>query len=245
MFKGFTVGAIIPAYNEEPAIYQVVSELKALQQAGVKVFDDIVVCDNGSNDKTAELAKRAGARVIREERRGYGRACLTALLNLNKVDIVIFVDGDGSIHAMDALRVIEKITEGHDLVMGARLSALAEPGALMPHQIYGNRMITFFIYLMWGKRYRDLGPLRAITFNRLAELEMADTSYGWTLEMQIKAIWRKIEVCELPIRYRKRVGKSKISGSVKGSVLAMCKMLGILFVMYGRHLFTRVRERKT
>lgn len=245
MFQGLRVGAIIPAYNEELAIYQVVSELKALPGDDGNLLDDIVVCDNGSTDNTADMARHAGARVVHEARRGYGRACLTALENINDVDIVVFVDGDGSIYAEDVLALIEQFSRGYEFVLGARERHLAEAGALMPHQIAGNRLILFVIYLLWGKRYRDLGPLRAITFNHLADLKMADTSYGWTLEMQIKAIWRKIKVYELPIRYRKRIGKSKISGSVKGSILAMCKMLSVLFSMYVKQLLLRMRETKT
>lgn len=218
MYRGLKVGAVVPARDEERNIGPVVRDLLALRDAaGGRVIDDFVVCDNGSNDRTALRAQEAGARVVRQDRPGYGIACLTALAALAPVDVVLFTDGDGSFVAAQAERLLAEVAGGADLVIGSRVHGSAEPGALSLPQVAGNRVAALLILLLWGERISDLGPYRAIRAASLRRIAMEDRAYGWTVEMQIKAIQHGLRVVETPVdTRRRRYGRSKVGGTVRG-----------------------------
>ena len=183
-----TVGAVVPPRNEERNIGPVVAELLALRDGqGARLIDDVVVCDNGSTDATALRASEAGARVVRQDAPGYGIACLTALAALHPVDVVLFTDGDRSFEAAQGVRLLEAIAGGADLAIGSRVLGRMERGALSVPQIAGNRLAGCLIGLLWGRVVTDLGPYRAIRAEALRRLDMQDRTYGWTVEMQIKA----------------------------------------------------------
>ena len=230
MFRELTVGAVTPAQNEEDNIVPVVEGLIALQnESGHRLVDDIVVCDNNSNDATAERARGAGARVVSQPKPGYGIACLTAIAALNPVDIVLFVDGDQAFDLKQAKYLLEAIADGADLVIGSRVLGRKEPGALSLPQISGNRVAALMIRLLWRQHATDLGPFRAITAKALAELQMRDETFGWTIEMQIKAILLKMKVVEVPVdTLRRKHGKSKIGGTVQGVIGASIGILGMI-----------------
>ena len=213
---------IIPALNEEASIGPL------LQRVPEGVFAAVVVADNGSTDRTAREAEKRGAIVASEPRRGYGGACLRALEAVPAdVEAVVFMDGDGSDDPREAERLLRPIREGRaDLVIGSRVLGREEPGALHSHQRFGNRLATSLLWMMLGHRYTDLGPYRAIRAESLRGLGMTDRGYGWTVEMQIKAVRRGLRVTEVPVSCRSRMaGRSKVSGSVRGSVAAGCKIL--------------------
>jgi glycosyltransferase involved in cell wall biosynthesis len=216
---------IIPALNEAAAIGQVIEEIPRDLAARV------IVCDNGSTDDTAAVARAAGATVVYEAERGYGAACLRAISSLpGDTDIVVFLDADHSDFPEDMPALLAPLLDGSaDLVIGSRTKGKAENGALLPHQRFGNRLATTLIYLFWGVRYSDLGPFRAIRRDALAALDMRDRNFGWTIEMQIKAIQNGLKTVEVPARYRVRIGESKISGTITGSVKAGAKILGCIF----------------
>jgi glycosyltransferase involved in cell wall biosynthesis len=223
------VAVIIPALNEEAAIGGVVAAIPAW-------VDDIVVVDNGSSDATAAMARHRGARVIREPRRGYGAACLAGLAALTDPDIIVFMDGDASdVPSEMALLVDPLIQNQADLVIGSRVLGAREPGALTPQARFGNWLACRLMYLFWGKKYTDLGPFRAIRRRALAALDMQDRDYGWTVEMQVKAVRRGLRVGEAPVSYRRRVGVSKVSGTLRGAMGAGTKILYIIF----REAFSR------
>ena len=183
--------------------------------------------DNGSTDATPRLAREGGALVLREDRRGYGQACLTGLAHLaqDPPDIVVFLDGDHSDFTEDLPALLAPIQSGRaDLVIGDR-TALARPGALLPQQRFGNALATTLIHWQTGTRFRDMGPFRAIRWSALEELEMSDPTWGWNVEMQLRSLGRGLRVCEVPVRYRPRVGDSKISGSLRGSLRAGARIL--------------------
>ena len=230
MYERLTVGAVIPARDEADSIGAVVGELLALRaRAGQAVIDDVVVCDNGSSDATAQRARAAGGRVVVEPTPGYGRACLAALAALRPVDVVLFVDGDQSCEVAQALDLLQGIAAGNDLVIGARVAGRREPGALSPPQIAGNRVASVLIRLLWGRRVTDLGPFRAIRADALRRLDMRDTAYGWTVEMQIKAIQVGLRVVEQPVSSRRRrFGRSKVGGTVRGVIGASAGILGTI-----------------
>ena len=227
---GLRVGAVIPARDEQDNIAVVVGDLRALRgDGGGALIDDVVVCDNGSTDATAQRARAAGARVVSEPTPGYGIACLTAIAALEDVDVVLFVDGDQAFDVRQATRLLEAISEGADLVIGSRVLGRMQPGALSLPQIVGNRVAGALISLLWGQRVTDLGPFRVIRRCALAALDMQDETYGWTVEMQIKAIQRKMRVAEVPVDSRRRPhGKSKVGGTVKGVVGASIGILGMI-----------------
>lgn len=213
---------VIPALNEEAAIGPL------LERVPEGVFAAVVVADNGSGDGTAREAAARGALVVSEPRRGYGSACQRALKALPAdVEAVVFMDGDGSDDPREAERLLRPVREGAaDLVIGSRVLGGQGPAAMRPHQRLGNRMVTGLLWMTLGFRYTDLGPFRAIRAESLRGLEMADTDYGWTVEMQIKAIRRGLRVVEVPVsRHSRAAGRSKVSGSLKGSLAAGCKML--------------------
>lgn len=222
MRAGLRVGCIIPALDEEAAIAKVV--------AGVPGWvDAIVVVDNGSKDRTAERARQAGAIVVAERERGYGAACLAGMAALPPVDIIVFVDGDYSDFPEDMHELVDPIlNDGFDLVVGSRVAGKVEPGALTPQQRFGNWLATRLIRAVWGVAYSDLGPFRAIRRVSLDRLAMADRTFGWTVEMQIKAARIGLRACEVPVRYRRRIGISKISGTLRGTLLAGTRILSII-----------------
>lgn len=208
---------IIPALNEERSIGNVLDEIPP------GTYQQIVVVDNGSTDRTSQVAETHGARVLREPRKGYGNACLQALAHLPpETDVVVFMDADGSDVPAEAPLLLRPLSEGRaDMVLGSRELGRAEPGSLSPHQRLGNRLATWLVRLLFGHRYTDLGPFRAIRTRSLAQLEMQAPNYGWTIEMQIKALQRSLRVEEVPVSYRRRrAGASKVSGNPWGSVAA-------------------------
>ena len=233
MRNGHQVGVIIPALNEELAIGSVVRALPHW-------VDVIIVADNGSSDGTAAVAADAGAIVVGEQRRGYGAACMAALGKLPPVDIVVFVDGDYSDYPEDIADLVDPIVDdGHELVIGSRTLGGAEAGALTVQQRFGNSIATLLIRLFWGVKYSDLGPFRAIRRDALEHLAMNDQNFGWTVEMQVKAAEQGLRVFEVPVRYRRRVGVSKISGTVRGTVLAGSKILSIIVARAVRGMIWR------
>ena len=225
-----TVGAVVPARNEERNVGPVVAELLALRDGqGARLIDDVVVCDNGSTDATALRASEAGARVVRQDAPGYGIACLTALAALHPVDVVLFTDGDRSFEAAQGVRLLEAIAGGADLAIGSRVLGRMERGALSVPQIAGNRLAGCLIGLLWGRVVTDLGPYRAIRAEALRRLDMQDRTYGWTVEMQIKAIQHGLRVVEAPVdALRRRFGRSKVGGTVRGVAGASVGILSMI-----------------
>ena len=220
--SGCRAALIIPALNEEEAIGE------TLARVPPGLFECVIVADNGSTDRTAAVARAKGARVVYEPRRGYGAACLAAIAALPaEVECVVFLQADGSEDPVEAAKLLEPIARGAaDLVIGSRSLGRAEPGALAPHQKFGNRLATFLIRLLYGRRYTDLGPFRAIRRDALERLRMRDRGYGWTVEMQVRALQEGLRVIERPVSYaRRRAGAGKISGSLKASVAAGAKIL--------------------
>lgn len=219
------IAVILPAMNEEASIPLVLGDLPREQLA------EIILVDNGSTDATPRVAAGAGARVVTEPRRGYGSACLAGIAALpDAIDIVVFLDADYSDHPQELNHLVAPIVEDKaDLVLGSRMNARCEPGALLPQARFGNHLATFLIRLFFGHRYRDLGPFRAIRRTSLEALEMVDTNFGWTVEMQIKAIRRGLRIEEIPVSYRKRIGHSKITGTVSGTFKAGYKILATIF----------------
>lgn len=198
----------------------------------------VVVCDNGSSDATAEVARAAGADVVFEPRRGYGAACLRALRELasDPPTVVLFVDADLSDDPADAASLLAPLLEGSaDLVIGSRVLGEAEPGALTPVQRIGNWLAAGLLRRLYGTAATDLGPFRAIRWDALQGLAMRDLDFGWTVEMQVKAARQRLRTVEVPVRYRRRVGRSKISGTIRGSFLAGTKILGTIAADYLRH----------
>lgn len=227
MYRGMTVCGIIPAFNEEKAIGKVVSELLALRaDNGSRLIDQLVVCDNASTDRTADIARLAGACVVHQARPGYGIACLTALAHRQPADVILFIDGDDSCYPQQALTLLDGIAEGDDVAIGSRALGHCEPGALTPAQLWGNRLATFLIRHLWKTRVTDLGPFRAVKNNALETLHMEDKAFGWTVELQVKAIALGMRMNEYPVDAKVRIGQSKISGTVKGTVLAGLGILG-------------------
>jgi glycosyltransferase involved in cell wall biosynthesis len=224
--RALTVDAVIPALDEADSLGAV---LDALPSPPVR---RVVVADNGSTDGTARVAREHGATVVLEPRRGYGAACLKALdaLAADPPDVVLFLDADLSDDPAQAGAVLLPILEGRsDLVVGSRVLGKREPGALSPHARFGNWLATRLLAALYGARYTDLGPFRAIRYDALMALEMKDKDFGWTVEMQVKAARRGLRHTEVPVRYRRRVGRSKISGTVGGSVRAGIKILATVF----------------
>ena len=225
---------IMPALDEERALPLVLADLAPLR--GV-FLDEIVVVDNGSHDRTADIAREAGATLLSEPRRGYGAACLRALGHLRDQppDVVVFMDADHSDDARDLGPVLRPILEeGYDLVIGSRTLGAREPGALWPQARFGNWLATGCIRRRFGFHCTDLGPFRAVRFAALERLGLADRDFGWTLEMQVRALQVGLRVTEVPVRYRRRVGRSKISGTLGGSIRAGTKILLTLWRL--RHL---------
>lgn len=220
MLNNKRVAVLIPAFNEEKSIALVINELPQ------GLVDEIVVVDNGSTDTTREVALRQGAKVVEEYCRGYGAACLKGLASIGEADIVVILDGDHSDYPEQMSRLVEPIAFGNaDLVIGSRVLGLREDGALTPQQYWGNRLAVFLMYLLFGYEFTDMGPFRAIRLENLRNLQMKDKNFGWNVEMQIKAIRRGLKIKEVPVDYRRRVGTSKISGTVSGTIKAGAKII--------------------
>lgn len=222
MRRDAKVSVIIPAVDEEKSIGKVLSAIPDW-------VDDVIVVDNGSRDRTGEVALAHGAQVISEPVRGYGTACLTGISSLDKPDIVVFLDGDFSDHPDEMRYLVDPILEGRaSLVIGSRSLGEREPGALAPQARFGNWLACWMIRMIWKVRFTDLGPFRAISYKTLKSLGMRDPNYGWTVEMQIRAVIRRIPVLEVPVQYRKRLGKSKVSGTVRGVLGAGYKIISTI-----------------
>ena len=218
------VSVVIPALDEEASLPLV---LDALPRDRVR---EIVVVDNCSTDGTARVAAERGARVVAEPVRGYGQACLAGLAALDRPDVVAFVDADFSDHPDELPRILAPILENRaDLVIGSRMLGDRERGAMLPQALFGNRLATLLIRLFWGVRFTDLGPFRAIRADALERIGMRDRDFGWTVEMQIRAAQLGMRCAEVPVSYRRRRGKSKITGTVSGTLRASHKILWTIF----------------
>jgi glycosyltransferase involved in cell wall biosynthesis len=221
------IKVIIPAYNEQDSIAHVINDIP-------EIVDEVIVISNNSTDNTAKNAKDAGATVLSENSKGYGYACLKGMdyisKNAIKPDIVVFLDGDYSDYPEQLTALVAPIiNDNFDFVVGARVKELREPGSMTPQQVFGNWLATFLMKLFFGAKFTDLGPFRAIKYDKLIALNMVDKTYGWTVEMQLKALKQKLSYKEIPMKYRNRIGISKVSGTVKGSILAGVKILGWIF----------------
>jgi glycosyltransferase involved in cell wall biosynthesis len=220
------VDVVIPALDEAASIGRVLADIP---RDSVR---RVVVADNGSRDATADVAARAGAIVVNEPRRGYGSACLAGIAALasDPPDIVVFLDADWSDHPEELPQLVAPIVAGRaELVIGSRLLGRAERGALAPQARHGNRLACFLLGRLYGARFTDLGPFRAIRWTALASLDMRDTNFGWTVEMQLKAARAGLACAEVPVRYRRRIGVSKITGTVSGTLRAGAKILWTIF----------------
>ncbi len=222
MYRGYRIGVVIPALNEGRSIALVVAAIP-------RWVDAIVVVDNGSSDDTASKACAAGATVVVEPTRGYGAACQTGVAALPPSDAIVFLDADFSDDPSEMERLLLPITdEGIDLVIGSRTTGTADPGALTPQQRLGNGLACFLIKQFWGVAWTDLGPFRAIRTTAYQRLGMRDRAYGWTVEMQVKAAALNLRSAEVPVRYRCRIGVSKISGTLSGSIKAGATILTVI-----------------
>ena len=235
MYRNLRVGVVIPALNEEQSIALVVAGLRALRNGDQsKVVDELVVCDNGSTDATAARARDAGAAVVHEPQRGYGKACLAALGALQHPEVVLFIDGDHAFDPAQATTLLDGIADGADLVIGSRALGHTAQQALAPGQALGNRIICAVLRHLWGQRVTDLGPYRAIRAQTLARLNMTDSRFGWTVEMQIKALQLGLKTIEIPVDTQVRIGQSKISGTLRGALLASSGILYMIFKLRWR-----------
>ena len=218
------IAVVIPVFNEQEAIQNVLSDIPRHLDA------DVVVVDNGSTDRTVDLARRMGARIVHEHRRGYGWACLAGIDALDKPDIVVFLDGDYSDYPDEMTRLVEPIVEGRaDLVIGSRTLGTREAGALLPQARFGNWLATWLIRRLFGANFTDLGPFRALTYPALVKLDMQDRTFGWTVEMQVKAALMDFRFLEIPVSYRRRIGVSKITGTISGTIKAGWRILYTIF----------------
>lgn len=221
------IRVIIPAFNEEGSIAKVINDIP-------NHIDEVVVVDNQSTDDTAKEARRAGATVLYEKNMGYGYACLRGLAHLKNLneptDIVVFLDGDYSDYPEQMDSIISPILEKDiDLVIGARTKSRREPGSMTFPQIFGNWLATTLMRLFFNSKFTDLGPFRAIKYEKLLHLNMEDKTYGWTVEMQLKALKQDLSYTEVEIDYRNRIGESKVSGTIEGAFMAGVKILSWIF----------------
>lgn len=222
------VRVIIPALNEEKSIAKVINEIPK------SIVKEIIVCDNGSIDNTGKVAENAGATVLVEHEKGYGASCLKGIDYVNNLDeqtnIIVFLDGDYSDYPEEMSNVIMPILNNNaEMVIGSRALGRKEKGSLTPQQVFGNWLATKMLHMFYGVKFTDLGPFRAITLDALNKLNMQDRNYGWTVEMQIKAAKQNIKSIEVPVNYRNRIGFSKVSGTVKGTIMAGYKIILTLF----------------
>lgn len=221
------IKVIIPAYNEQNSIAKVIAEIPSS-------VSEIIVVNNNSTDNTVPVAQKAGATVLTETQKGYGYACLRGLdyvkQQTDKPDIIVFLDGDYSDYPEELTKIIAPITEQDiDFVIGARVPELREKDAVTPQQVFGNWLACALMKLFFKATYTDLGPFRAIKYNKLLGLNMTDKTYGWTVEMQLKALKQKLSYTEVPVHYKKRIGVSKVSGTIKGTIFAGIKILTWIF----------------
>jgi len=219
---------IIPAFNEENSVQKVIRDIPK------DLVQEVVVVNNNSNDLTSQKAEAAGATVLHESRQGYGFACLKGIeyiKNQNQPpDVVVFIDADYSDHPEEMPLLVAPILRGEsDLVIGSRALGNRERGAMLPQQVFGNWLSTTLLRWFYGTTFTDLGPFRAIRFDSLMAIGMQDQTYGWTVEMQLKAAKLKLRCAEVPVSYRKRIGFSKVSGTVKGTVMAGYKIITTIF----------------
>lgn len=228
MTKSPIIDIIIPAYNEEKSIVHV------LQDIPKHLVRDIIVCNNASTDHTAEVAAENGATVVNQPQKGYGNACLAGLAYVaaktEKPDIIVFLDGDYSDHPEELPSLIAPIlAEKADMVIGSRALGAREAGSMTPQQVFGNWLATRMIRLFFNYTFSDLGPFRAIRYDSLLKIGMIDRNFGWTVEMQVKAAKLKMACTEIPVTYRRRIGVSKVSGTVKGTIMAGYKIILTIF----------------
>lgn len=221
------IKVIIPAYNEEKAIANVIRDIP-------NCVSEIIVISNNSTDNTITVAQNAGATVLSENRKGYGYACLKGLDYISKQeikpDIIVFLDGDYSDYPEELTKLIAPISNDNvDFVIGARVASLREKNSMTPQQVFGNWLATLLMKILFKATFTDLGPFRAIKYDKLLALNMEDKTYGWTVEMQLKALKQKMSYVEIPVRYKNRIGISKISGTVKGTFMAGIKIIGWIF----------------
>ncbi len=221
------INVIIPAYNEENSIAKVIRDIP-------KLVNEVIVISNNSTDNTEKNAKQAGATVLKENRRGYGYACLKGMEYIAdssiKPEIIVFLDGDYSDYPEQLHDIIQPIVDKNiDFVIGSRVKRLREKGSMTPQQVFGNGLATFLMKLFFNAKFTDLGPFRAIKYDKLLALHMEDKTYGWTVEMQLKALKKRYSYTEVPVKYRNRIGVSKVSGTVKGTILAGFKILSWIF----------------
>ncbi len=221
------IKVIIPAYNEQDSIGNVIQDIP-------NIVNEVIVISNNSTDNTEINAKNAGATVLSEIRKGYGYACLKGMNYISKQkhkpDIVVFLDGDYADYPAQLTEIIHPIINNNiDFVVGARVQQLREIGAMTPQQVFGNWLATFLMKLFFGAKFTDLGPFRAIKYDKLLALKMEDKTYGWTVEMQLKVLKQKMSYIEIPVKYRNRIGVSKVSGTVKGTIFAGVKILSWIF----------------
>jgi glycosyltransferase involved in cell wall biosynthesis len=226
--KKVKIRVIIPAFNEQNAVGLVVNEIPK------NWVEEVIVVDNGSSDNTYQVALDNGATALRESRKGYGMACLTGMAHIASSDtfpdIVVFLDGDHSDFPEQLPDLVQPIIDGKaDLVIGSRALGQKEKGSMTPQQIFGNWLATTLIRLFYKVSYTDLGPFRAIRYSDLVALNMQDTNYGWTVEMQLKAAKQKLKTLDVPVNYRQRIGVSKVSGTVKGTIMAGYKIIFTIF----------------
>lgn len=222
------IDVIIPAFNEEKSISSVIGDIPT------GLVREVVVCNNNSTDRTKANALKSGAFVVDEPKKGYGAACLKGMAHIAekeiKPDVVVFLDGDYSDHPEEMHELLKPISdEDYDMVIGSRALGELERGSMQIQQIFGNWLATSLIKLIYGYHFTDLGPFRAIKYPSLLDLEMADKDFGWTVEMQVKAAKMKMKCTEVPVSYRRRIGVSKVSGTVKGTILAGHKILWTIF----------------
>ena len=221
------IKVIIPAYNEADSIAKVINDIP-------NIVNEIIVVSNNSTDNTEVNATKAGATVLQEPRKGYGYACLKGMKYIAnqkiKPEIIVFLDGDYSDFPEQLIELITPIIEENiDFVLGARVKEKREKGSMTPQQIFGNWLATYLMKILFKSSFKDLGPFRAIKYDKLIALKMEDKTYGWTIEMQLKALKQKFSYLEIPVKYRNRIGTSKVSGTLKGTILAGIKILNWIF----------------
>ena len=222
------IRVIIPAFNEQNAVGQVIDEIPK------GLVSEVIVIDNGSTDNTYEVAKSKGATALKEQNRGYGNACLKGIAHLSSTetqpDIVVFIDGDHSDFPEEMDKIVAPIVKDEaDLVIGSRALGKRQRGSMTPQQLFGKWLATWLIELLYKKKYTDLGPFRAISYGKLLAIDMQDKTYGWTVEMQLKAAKLGLRTIDVPVNYRIRIGKSKVSGTFKGTVMAGYKIITTIF----------------
>ncbi len=233
MYQKQRISVVIPALDEAASIGIVIKSLIDLKNSDYSsVIDEIIVCDNGSKDNTALLAKTSGADVVYELERGYGAACLKALAEIKYTDIIVFVDADRSVVVDEVFRLLDEIINGHELVIGSRTKGQCQTGSLTPQQIIGNHLASKLMQYLWQYPVSDLGPFRAIRFDSLKKLDMRDRHYGWTVEMQVKAIQQQLNISEVAVSSIKRLGRSKISGTIRGTLSAGYCIFDMIFRLW-------------